>query len=866
MRQHGAADEHPTSGERGQTAALSLGELPDYQKIPLEDRIALLTGTDTWHTAENPAIGLRPLTVSDGPAGVRGAAMDERVPAASLPCPSALGATWDPQLVAVVAGELAGEARSKGIDVLLGPTINMMRTPLGGRGFECFSEDPLLTALIAAGYVTGLQDGGVAATLKHFVGNDSETGRQHLNVLADERTLRELYLVPFEACVQAGARLVMAGYNRVNGVPMTEHHHLLTTILKDEWGFAGVAVSDWGGARSTLPTALAGLDLVMPGPDGPWGARLAAAVIAGRIAEATVDDKVRRLVGVAARAGADRAGSLTPPAEVPAPLLASPSVLRRAAAASFTLLRNVNEALPLDPTTLGPTTLDPTTLDPTTLGPATLGRAGRRYGVAVIGPNAVRPVSQGGGSAAVPGAPVSVPADAIASALAGYQIPVTVREGCTNWEVVPEPGLGSLTDPETGDPGVRLDVRTCGGTPLVSEHREAAALIWWEPPGGDRTATLTLRARYRPQTTGRYVLAAGGTGQLTLAVDGQEIVTGHAPAADDPVRAMTRPGEFRAVRELAAGTGIDLELTLSAADWGLPPVALRLGIVPEPEEEAMLAAAAAAAAAASAAIVIVGTAPGGEAEGTDRITLALPGRQDELIRRVAAACDRVIVVVNAGMPVLAPWAEQVAAVGYAWLPGQAFGEALADVLLGRAEPGGRLPVTIPRAEADCPVLHAIPEADGTLRYDEGLLVGYRGYDRAGVEPLFPFGHGLGYTTWCYESAEATPSADGSVTVTVTVRNTGYRHGREVVQAYHEPPGSDPADPPRTLAAFTAVTAAPGESVTARLIVPRRAFAHWSERDGGTWILPAGEHVIRIGRSSRDLPLALEVNPAPNSTS
>jgi beta-glucosidase len=839
MRQNGADNEHPASEERGQPAALFLGDLPGHQAISLNDKITLLTGADTWHTAANPAIGLRPLTVSDGPAGVRGASMDERVPAASLPCPSALGATWDPELVAAVTGELAREARSKGIDVLLGPTINLMRTPLGGRGFECFSEDPLLTARIATGYVTGLQDGGVAATLKHFVCNDSETGRQSLDVRVDERTLRELYLVPFEACIEAGARLVMAGYNRVNGVPMTEHHHLITTVLKDEWGFGGVVVSDWGAARSTLPTALAGLDLLMPGPDGPWGTRMFAAVIAGRMAEDEVDDKVRRLIGIAARAG-----SMT---ELPAPLLASPGVLRRAAAASFTLLRNAGEALPLDPATLGP--------------------AGRRGGVAVIGPNASRPVGQGGGSAAVPGVPVSVPADAIAYALAGYQIPVTVHEGCPNWEVVPEPALGSLTDPETGEPGVRLEVHDSGGTPLVSEHRQAAAFTWWESPGGDRAATLTMRARYRPETTGRHVLAAGGTGWLTLVVDGQEIVTGHAPAADDPVRAMTRPGEFRAVRELTAGTGIDVAVTLRAADWDLPPVALRLGIVPEPDEEAMLAEAEAAAATAAAAIVIVGTPPGGEAEGTDRTTLALPGRQDELIRRVAVACDRVIVVVNAGMPVLAPWADQVAAVGYAWLPGQAFGEAVTDVLLGRAEPGGRLPVTIPRAEADCPVLHAIPEADGTLRYDEGLLVGYRGYDRAGIEPLFPFGHGLGYTTWCYESAGATPSADGSVVVTVTVRNTGSRHGREVVQAYHQPPGGDAADPPRALAAFTAVTAAPGQRVTARLIVPSRAFARWSEHDAD-WIRPAGEHAIRIGRSSRDLPLTLtlEVNPATSSAS
>ena len=372
--------------------------------------------------------------------------MDERVPAASLPCPSALGATWDPELVAAVTGELAREARSKGIDVLLGPTINLMRTPLGGRGFECFSEDPVLTARIAAGYVTGLQDGGVAATLKHFVCNDSETGRQNLDVRVDERTLRELYLVPFEACVEAGARLVMAGYNRVNGVPMTEHHHLITTVLKDEWGFGGVVVSDWGAARSTLPTALAGLDLLMPGPDGPWGTRMSAAVIAGRIAEDEVDDKVRRLIGIAARAG-----SMT---EAPAPLLASPGVLRRAAAASFTLLRNAGEALPLDPAALGP--------------------AGGRGGVAVIGPNASRPVSQGGGSAAVPGVPVSVPADAIAYALAGYQIPVTVHEGCPNWEVVPEPPWAASPTRRPANPASGWRCTTHGRNPAGQRA----------PPGG----------------------------------------------------------------------------------------------------------------------------------------------------------------------------------------------------------------------------------------------------------------------------------------------------------------------------------------------------------------------------------------------
>src|SRR6185437_7645803 len=252
------------------TSAEATAERSRVAALPVEDKVHLLTGADSWRTHGAAALGLRPIVMSDGPAGVRGITKDDRNPSASLPSPSALGATWDSELVRELAAALGAEARAKGVDIVLAPTINLMRTPLGGRGFECFSEDPLLTARIATGYVTGLQDGGVAATLKHFVCNDSETGRQSLDVRVDERTLRELYLVPFEACIEAGARLVMAGYNRVNGVPMTEHHNLITTVLKDEWGFGGVAVSDWGAARSTLPTALAGLDLLMPGPDGPW--------------------------------------------------------------------------------------------------------------------------------------------------------------------------------------------------------------------------------------------------------------------------------------------------------------------------------------------------------------------------------------------------------------------------------------------------------------------------------------------------------------------------------------------------------------------------------------------------------------------
>jgi beta-glucosidase len=355
------------------------------------------------------------------------------------------------------------------------------------------------------------------------------------------------------------------------------------------------------------------------------------------------------------------------------------------------------------------------------------------------------------------------------------------------------------------------------------------------------------------------VIAAGGVGQLTLSVNGTEVAAGRADVPADPVEAMVRPGEIRATVDLAAGREAEIEVSLEPDDWPQGPVAIRLGLVPAPDDDVMLSEAVEAARAADAAVVVVGSAPATESEGFDRPGLALPGRQDELVRRIAAVNDRTIVVVNAGMPVLMPWADQVAAVGYAWLPGQEMGAALADVLLGQAEPGGRLPVTLPAAEADCPVLHASP-ADGRLEYREGLLIGYRGYDRAGTKPRFPFGHGLGYTTWAYESAAAdapvvAPGED--LGVTVVLRNTGPRTGREVIQAYREPPATDPGRPVRTLAAFTTVTAAPGEPAEARLTIPARAFDRYDEA-AGTWVRPPGEFTVRIGRSSADLPLHLRL--------
>jgi beta-glucosidase len=355
------------------------------------------------------------------------------------------------------------------------------------------------------------------------------------------------------------------------------------------------------------------------------------------------------------------------------------------------------------------------------------------------------------------------------------------------------------------------------------------------------------------------VLGVAGVGRLTLTVDGTVVADAATGVPEDPVEAMTRPGEIRASHALEAGSAAAIRLEFSPAADGEGPLAVRLGIVPDADEDSMMAEAVREASQADAAVVVVGSAPAAESEGFDRSTLALPGRQDELVRQVAAANRRTVVVINAGMPVLAPWADQVAAVLYTWLPGQAMGDAIAEVLLGRAEPGGRLPVTLPASEADPPVLHAVPR-DGVLGYDEGLLIGYRGYDARLSAPQFPFGHGLGYTSWSYESLRAaTPvlAAGDDLDLTVTVRNTGHRAGREVVQAYLAGPPGDPARPRRQLASFAGVTAQPGELAEVRLRVPARAFARWDE-DAGGWAWPPGQFTVQVGRSSRDLRLSAPV--------
>ncbi|MFF3885954.1 glycoside hydrolase family 3 C-terminal domain-containing protein [Streptomyces sp. NPDC001914] len=917
-------------------------------KLTLREKVRLLTGATTWRTRAEPVLGLREMVLSDGPAGVRGQSWDERDRALLLPSASALGALWDEERVERLGGLLAAEARRKGVDVVLAPTLNLHRTPLGGRHFECFSEDPELTGRTGAALVRGIQVHGVAATAKHYVANDCETDRLTVDVRVSERVLREVYLAPFEAAVEAGVRVVMAGYNGVNGATMTASP-LLDDPLKSEWGFTGVVVSDWGAVRCAEPAARAALDLVMPGPEGVWGEALVRAVEEGRVPREAVDDKVRRLLGLAAACGAlgepgspparervpatapkqqeespcaspisaserscaspapvsarggqsellgassgsvrASASASEPPGAPPMPmpvhvpdvrsgLSGAPSVsvaasdgqselpgglsepeaacaapeseaeaacvpgvsmgtpsglggdearalLRETVAASAVLLRN-RGVLPLDPS--------------------------RLRTVAVIGAHAALPRTQGGGSAGVFPERVVTPLDGIRAAL-GDGVRVVHVPGPATGAPAPPLTPDLCTDPVTGDPGVRLRVLDAASRELFSGHRAGGRQL--EPPLPPGAHTVEIETLLLPAASGRWTLGVGGFGRLSITVDQRVLLEGEfGRTTDDPAVVHVNPPVHGASVHLTAGRAARM-----VARRELAPGTGRATVVtaapPRPDDGPAVAEAVRAARDADAAIVVVGTTEDDESEGCDRTDLGLGGLQDDLVHAVTAAAPHTVVVVNSGGPVELPWRARAGAVLLTWFPGQEGGAGLADVLFGRAEPGGRLPTTWPATLADAPVTRTRPE-DGRLDYTEGLHIGYRAWARQDREPAYWFGHGLGFTTWAYEGLRVPDDivAGEPFTVRVDVRNTGPRRGREVVQVYLAGPPGPPDRPVRRLAGYAAVGAGPGESVSVPVLIPPRALRHWDE-DGHAWRTRPGAYRVLAGSSAGTLPL------------
>ncbi|MCS7481106.1 glycoside hydrolase family 3 C-terminal domain-containing protein [Umezawaea endophytica] len=789
--------------------------------LDLETKVSLLAGQDVWSLPAVPHIGLGSLVMSDGPIGVRGTSWGPDDPAVVLPSPTALAATWDPALARRVGRLLAQEARRKGAHLLLAPTVNLHRTPLGGRHFECYSEDPLLTAEIGVGYVRGVQDGGVGATVKHFVANDSETARFVLDAAVDDRTLREVYLAPFEAIVNAGVWAVMCAYNGVNGHTMSENDALQNGLLKGEWGFDGVVVSDWTAAKTTAATALGGLDVAMPGPGNPWGPKLVEAVRAGEVPESVVDEMVRRVLRLAGRVGllegVEPAVPVRPEAVVDGDALAE-----EVASRSFVLLRN-DGTLPL--------------ASPT---------------VALIGVAAEEARILGGGSVTVFPPHVVSPLDG----LRAQGVELTYEPGVDPRTKLPPAYGPEWTDPETGEAGFRMVFRDASGAELGRLLLEAAVTGWTGkmPAGVDGSLldSVELSAWFRPLVFGEHRFGVGGIGEFVLTVDGEVLYDDKQVAYDDdPAAGILLHPETRVATTVEG----PVLVTLRHKTWVRKGIGAVVGITlghaePGPTDDELIQRAVVAAAAAQVAVVVVATTEEVESEGFDRRSLALPGRQDDMVAAVAAANPRTVVVVNAGSPVEMPWVDDVAAVLLTWFPGQEAGAALASVLFGHTEPAGRLPTTWPVRMADCPVLDVDP-VDGVLAYREGLFIGYRAWERRPVAPAFWFGAGLGYTTWDYESVTVTPS-DALATVTVSLRNTGARSGREVVQVYLVPDAPAADRPSRWLAGFASVEAGAGEVVEVVVELPRRSVEAWED---GAWVTLSGGYTVDVGHDYGDTRLS-----------
>jgi len=804
-------------------------------QLSLEQKIRLMTGADIWALHAIPEIGLRRLVTSDGPAGVRGETWDERSPSANVPSPTALAASWDPVRVERMGRLLASEARRKGVDVLLAPTVNLHRTPYGGRHFECFSEDPELTAMIGTAYVQGLQAEGVAATVKHFVANDSETDRFSVDALVDERVLRELYLAPFERIVAAGAWAIMAAYNRVNGTTMTENP-LQRDVLKREWAFDGVIMSDWYATRSVAAAGEDLLDLAMPGPESPWTEWLLDEVQSGKISESAIDGHVLRILRLAARVGAlDGLAAATPPARRWSDQELS-AELRATSAAGMVLIKN-DGLLPLDTSSLKQ--------------------------VALIGPNAATARTLGGGSATVFPPYVVSPLDGLRAAL-GAEITIVPAVGVRSSERADVASKDLLQLPDGSGPGVEVIFFDASDRELGRQQRQAGSMMWWGPVQEGVNANeidhLQLSTRLRVAESGRYRVGTSGLGDFRLIIDGETLFdeTITLPLDADMVEGIMKPPQQLAVVELEGGRDVPVELTyrtsggetmLGGAEVAM--LTVQLNVEPVSDEQSEFDHAVSLAAESDVAVVVVGTNEEVESEGFDRTSLALPGRQDELVSAVAAINPRTVVVVNSGAPVLLPWADDVAAVLVSWFPGQEFGNALADVLTGAVEPGGRLPVTWLASDEGLP---PVTPVNGELPYDEGLLIGYRWYLATDRTPAFPFGYGLGYTTWAYEDM----AVNGN-TVTVTVRNSGARGGREVVQVYASRADSRVQRAPRWLVGSAAVDVAPGEVAQAAITLGDHSFRNW-DSSAHAWMTEPGAYQLHAGRSVNDTPLSAELTP------
>ncbi|HTR13696.1 MAG TPA: glycoside hydrolase family 3 C-terminal domain-containing protein [Roseiarcus sp.] len=786
--------------------------------MTIEEQIALLAGRDSWTTTPVDRLGIPSIKVSDGPNGARGGgALVGGVKAAAFPVGIALAATWDTGLVEEVGAALAREAKSKDARVLLGPTANMQRSTLNGRNFECYSEDPFLAAELAVAHIVGLQSQGVGATVKHFIGNESEYQRTTMSSDVDERSLREIYMPPFEAAVKRAKTLaLMTSYNRLDGRYVSERADIINGVLKREWGFDGVVMSDWSATKSTAEALNAGLDLEMPGPPRYRGEKLVEAYRVGLVPATTIRDAALRVLRLVERVGAFKNPAIAE--ERAEDLPETRALIRRAGAEAMVLLKNA-DALPL------------------ALRPGTK--------IAVLGPNAKVAQAMGGGSAQLNPHYLVTPWGGLTSA--APEVEFLYAQGADNRRLVAPMAREIVADFYAGRSQTSAPARR------LTTHDGFFMFIGDEGPGvdlGDFRAEA--RSRQTLAETGDYEFSLVSSGPAQLFVDDELVVDGSDFKFGEEWFG-TASNEIRGARRLEAGRTYVMRIEWRSPDRreGLTLLRVGMGLV---IGEAAIERAVETARGTEAALVFVGLNGEWDGEGMDRPNLDLPHRQNELVERVAAVNPKTIVVLQSGGPVLMPWLDKVAAVVQAWYPGQEVGNAIADVILGKAEPGGRLPQTFPRRLEDDPTRVNYPGEAGRVLYGERIFIGYRYAEKVKIEPQFPFGFGLSYTRF-----QAGPLTLGSarlqsgetLTASLEIANVGDRAGSTVVQFYVADEQASVLRPPKELKAFAKLHLNPGESNTATVSLDMRALAFF-DIVRKAWVAEAGVFRLLAGFSSSDI--------------
>ena len=805
--------------------------------MTLDEKVSLLSGRGSYDTQNIDRLNLPSLQLWDGPNGVRS---NNNEPATAFPVGICMGSTWNPALIEKLGKALGKECRAFGVEVLLGPTMNIIRTPLNGRNFETFSEDPFFSGVMGTAYVKGLQSENVGASVKHFIANNQETNRQSVSAEISERTLREIYLPAYRRVIkEAQPFTIMAAYNQINGGHATENNYIMNSILRKEYGFTGVLLSDWGGVKSTIQSLNASLDLEMPGPGNYYEKPLRKALKKGTVTVDVIDQAALRMIQLILKTTNKKPNLNDSLYQFSDVMEINKTIARKVAEESVVLLKNENKLLPIN--------------------------TEKVRSIAIIGPNANRSINQGGGSARVTAAYSVTPLQGITALARKNDIEVNYHKGVENHPAVPLMEAASLRlnshSEETGLQGEYYQSYNFTGAPFKTERDEELRIFGIIDEGVFGSVLWT--GDFIAKKSGEYRFSANpGLGKAKIFIDGKKVVLNEKgkPAFGGLLPApkigniLLSSGRHSIKVEYSAKPSFFLSFILKIVMPGVADLLkkfrfLEIGCrLPEPE----ISQAIDLARNADMAIIVVGSSDNYESEGEDRPSMKLTGKQDELIESILKVNQNTIVIMNTGSPIEMPWVNQSPAILQVWLPGQEGGNAIANVIFGNVNPSGKLPVTFPKILEDNPS-HGYYPGDKKVLYDEGIYVGYRHYDTKNVDPLFPFGHGLSYTKFDYGSI-AGPSnitSGEKIYLSITVKNSGQRKGQEVVQCYIRDLESSIDRPYQELKAFQKITLEASESKPIDILLDETALSFF-DPGSNDWVTEPGQFEILIGSSSRDI--------------